>query len=46
MDQELARAVGRIEGKLDSLHEDFQEHRADHRMSDSRIDKLEAVKKP
>lgn len=41
-DVDLSRAIGRLEGKMDSLLEDFQDHREDHKASDRRIDTLEA----
>lgn len=42
-DHDLSRAIGRIEGKLDSIHEDVRDLWAHNEKTDSRVNELEAT---
>jgi uncharacterized coiled-coil DUF342 family protein len=41
MDQELFRAIGRIEGKLDAIHEDVGEIKQEAQETNGRVTSLE-----
>lgn len=42
-DHDLSRAIGRIEGKLEAIHEDVQQLWAHNEKTDARVNELEAV---